>query len=117
MERARAADGEEREVTGVEASADRDAADEVGHARVEDVDDPYRGLLDREAERLGDLLADGLRGERLVELPRAAEEVAGGDAAEHDVRVGHRRLRATASVTRRPRFGARALRTDLEESG
>ena len=53
---------------------------------------------------------------RLVEreLDRAAGEVAGIDAAQHDVGIGHGGLRAAAAVARRAGLGAGAFRPDID---
>ena len=67
-----------------------------------------------EAERRADRLVDG--DARLVgrELDRAAGEVAGIDAAQHDVGIGHGGLGAAAAVARRAGLGAGALRADID---
>src|SRR5439155_7307018 len=116
VERAGAADREEREISRVQPSADGHAADEVGHAGIEDVDDPDRRLFQTEGQRLGDPLSDGLLREAPVELPRTAEEIVRVDAAEDDVRVRHGRVGAPTPVRRGPGLGARALWTDLQEA-
>ncbi len=60
-----------------------------------------------EAEALGEL-ADDPPGRVGVERHLAAEEALGVEAAEHDVRVGDRRLVAAAAVAGRAGHGAGA---------
>src|SRR5207247_3045816 len=115
--RAGTTDREEREISRVQPSAYGHAADEIGHAGIEDVDDPDRRLFQAEGERLGDPLADGLLREAPVEPPRSTEEVIRVDAAEDDVRVRHGRIGAATRVRRGPGLGARALWTDFQEAG
>ena len=117
VKRTGAADRKESEISRVQPSADGHAADEIGHAGIEDVDDPDRRLFQAEGQRLGDALADGLLREAPVELPRSTEEVIRVDAAEDDVRVRHGRIGAATRVRRGPGLGARALWTDFQEAG
>ena len=97
VERAGAAVGHEHEVARVEAAADDLVLQRRRHLRVGDLDDAERRVGDREAERLGDLLADRLLGEVAARLEAAAlafgaEGRLGGDVAEDQVGVGDRRL-------------------------
>ena len=52
VQRAGAAEREDRELARVVSTADGLAANEVGHPRVEDLDDAHRRVLDREPQRL-----------------------------------------------------------------
>ena len=109
-----AAIGEEREVARVDAAADGDGADRVGHAGVDDVEDALRHRLGRKAERCGDLRRPPWSARRQVERHPAAGEVRGVDAAEHGVGVGDRRLGAAAAVAGRAGDRAGALRPDAD---
>ena len=51
-----------------------------------------------------------------VERHAAAEEEAGIVVAEHEIGVGHRRLRAAHAVAGRTGVGARRMRADLEQA-
>ena len=80
VDRAGAAERDEDEVARVVAPVDRDLANQVGHARVDDPLDALRRVLDRDPERLGDLLADGLaRPRSRSSFMPPAEEVVGVD--------------------------------------
>ena len=116
VDRAGAAEGDEDEVARVVAFVDRRLAAEVGHARVDDPLDPLGGVLDRDAERLGDAAADRLDRGGFVELHAAAEEGVGVDEAEDHVGVGDGRLGPTAAVTGRPGDGAGAGRADPQRA-
>jgi hypothetical protein len=60
--------------------------------------------------------SNGAGGERPVERQLSAEEECGIEPAEHEVRVGDRRLLAAPAVAGGSRDCARALRPDLEEA-
>ena len=76
---------------------------------------PQAACSDREAERLGDRRHRALR---RVEIERhaAAEEEARIVVAEHEIGVGHGRLRAAHAVAGRARIGARRMRPDLQQA-
>src|ERR1700686_1990911 len=80
--------------------------------RIDHPPDPGRGLLDREAERAGDLLVDCGEGCSAVGAHSASEEIVGRDDAERYVGVGDGDLSATASVADRSGIGTGAVRTD-----
>ena len=92
MERAGAAEREQREVPRVIASADRLAPDQVGHARVDDLDDSDRDLLHGQPQGTAEPITDRAVGRVTVKRPLATEEGVGVDPSEHDVRVGHGRF-------------------------
>jgi hypothetical protein len=111
-----AAVAEHGEPARVEPALDRDAADQVGHLRVDDLDHRRGRLLRRQPERLRD------RRERLergvgVEPDPSAEEVVRVQPAQHEIRVGDRRFVAARPVARRSGHCAGAARTDLEHAG
>ena len=86
VQRAGAAEGDERELARVVALLDRARADRARHVRVRDREDPLGRLAQAEPELLGELLHRLDRGVA-VELHPAAEEALRIDPAEHDVRV------------------------------
>ncbi len=59
---------------------------------------------------------DGADGEVAVDHEVAAKEAVGVEAAQHHLRVGHRRLGAATAVARRPGIGARRARPDAERA-
>ena len=69
------------------------------------------GLLDRQAETLGDRLEGVLRGVG-VELHAPTEEGRRPDGAHDDMRVGRGRLGAALAIAGRTGIGAGALRAD-----
>ena len=75
MQRAGAAERDEREVARIEAALDRHQADRVGHVRFGDRDDAERRVLEGHAERLRDPCVDRLVRERAGRAARAAQEV------------------------------------------
>ena len=78
--------------------------------------DPVGGVLERRhAERLRDLLSVE-RGERLSRsmVSEPSPNVPVGQVAEHEVRVGDRRLAAAVAVAGGAGHGARAARADLQ---
>ena len=77
VHRAAAAEGDEREVARVVAAADRDELQGIDHVLVGDADHAERRVLDRHAERVGDLLERSPR-QLDVDLDLAAEEVVAG---------------------------------------
>ena len=102
-----AAGHDEREIARIEAAAHADLAHAGRHRDVDDVVDARRGLLEREPERLSDVLLDRSRRSRAVERHPAAEEAPVGQEPEHEIGVGHRRLRAAAPVAGGAGVGAR----------
>src|SRR4029078_9604049 len=106
--RSGAAIGEKGEVARVDAAANGDGADGVGHAGVDDVENALRHRLGGKTELLGDA-GNRLAGETEIEAHAAAGKIGRVDAAEDGVGVGHRRLGAAAAVARRAGSGARAL--------
>ena len=115
VQRARAAEGDEREVARIVAALHRDEAQRAGHVLVDDREDAVGGLLEREVHGVGDLLHGSARALD-VERHLAAQE-ARRQVADDDVRVGHGRLLAALAVGRRARLGAGRLRADAERAG
>ena len=87
----------------------RDRAERAHRRRVREVVDAARGLERREAEPLAER-ADRLLGALARDGQRAGRERPGRDVAEHDVRVGHRRLRRRRGRSRPGPGEAPALR-------
>ena len=110
VNRARTAEGDEAEIAGIVAAADRDQADGVGHVGVGDLDDGVRGAHGVVAEGLADFLCHCSFSGGAIERHRAAEEPCRTEPAEDEIGVGVRRLLAPALVGRRSRIGAHALR-------
>ena len=102
-----AAIGEEREVARVDAAADGDGADRVGHPRVDDVEDALRHRLGVERPRRRGDLRDRLLRQRQVQRHPPAGEVRRVDAAEHGVGVGDRRARSRRGRSRPGRGSSR----------
>ena len=112
VQRSGAAIGDERKVAGIEAALGGDALHRIGHRGRGDPQDSVgrRGRV--HAERLRHALEQRAPGGLDVEPHFAAEEPVGTEPAEHEVRIGHRRLAAAEAIAGRARRGARALRAD-----
>ena len=76
-----AAGGDQGEGRGIVAALDAETLDGVQQVLLEQADDARRRVLDREAERLGELGLDRLARQRAVERDRAAGQRAGPQAA------------------------------------
>ena len=108
MQRAGAAEGDQREVARVEALLHRLGADGVRHVGVDDGEHALGSLVLVDAERLGEVrerLVGALRHKRHL----AAEEVVRIQPAEHEVGIGYRRRTAAPAVAGGAGLGARAL--------
>jgi hypothetical protein len=88
MQRPGATVGDHDEVARVESALGRYARDDVRHRTRGDPDDSVRGLDNADAERLGDLGAQGLGRGLEIEPHLAAEESVGRKTAQDQVRVG-----------------------------
>ena len=108
VQRARAAERQERELARIMAAFDRDEPDRADHVVVDDRKDAARGRIDAHAERLGDAPAHGAMRRLLIEGEAAAEQE-GRQVPEHEMRVGDGRLVAAARVAGGSRIGAGAL--------
>ena len=107
MQRTRTAERDEREPARVDPAFDAHSANCALHRRVDDGDDSRR-VNPRMRERVA-------RGGDL-EPAQTGERGAVVDAAQYEVRVGHRRRSAPASVARGSGVGARALGSDHERA-
>ena len=114
VKRAGAAVGDQAKGGGIQAAIGRDALDRIGHRGNGDAQDAVGGIGEAQAERLGDLLADGASRGRFVELHLATEEAPGVQAPQHQVCVGHRGTGSPQPIARRPRIRAGALRPDAQ---
>src|SRR4029078_7712791 len=103
MQRAGAAERDQRELTRIVTSLDRDHADRTEHLRIDRLDH-VRGLDADEWPR------------SRVGVQLEATRQRRWKAAEQKVGVGDRRRRPAAAVTRRTGIGARALRPDPERA-
>ena len=113
VDRARPAVGKERKVTGISSFLGGDTSQGTHHSRVRESIDAARALDHREREWLGDPL-NRRTGECRGTGDLAIRDRADRHVAEHDVRIGHRRLDPAAVVAGGPGLGARAPRPDLE---
>ena len=103
MQRTCAAERHEREVGRIVPALHRDDTQRAQHLRIDDVDDGRR--IDSRERTLGSAA---------IELDAARQPVR--QAAEQEIRVGHGRLRAAASVTGRPGIRACTLGPDAERT-
>ena len=83
---------------------------------LEQADHAGRGVLDREAERPGELGLDRLARQRAVERDGAAGQRARAQASEHELRIGDGRVLAAQPVGRRSGPRAGALRADMQQA-
>ena len=116
MDRARAAEGQQREGREIDAALGGKHAHLVGHAHVDDAPDSRRSTQHIHAELVGDMLLDGAVRGRDVKFLRAAEKILGVEIAADHVRIGDGRARAAASVAGGAGISARALRADGKEA-
>src|SRR5207237_9843781 len=110
------AESDEDEAASSEAALHRHEPERAHHRRIRDLDDAVRSLDELQPEWLSATVLDGLAGAVDVERHLAAEKVSGIQAAENEVRVGHRRLRTAARVAGRPRISTGALRPDAKNA-
>ena len=96
-----AAEGNERVFARIDSLLDRDGAHGVRHLRVDDREHALGECDVVEAHLRPDRVQGPLRG-LLVQRHASAEEVAGIEPTEEEVRVGDRRLRAPAPVAGGP---------------
>ncbi len=112
MQRARATVGHQGELAWVEAALDRDRPESVPHRRVRNSDHPERCSRRVEPERLRDSGRDRLARALRIQLDAPASKDLRTEPAEHDLRVGHRRLLTAAPVADGAGAGPRAVRAD-----
>ena len=104
-----AAEGHQREVARVDSALDRDDAQGAHHLGVRDPHDALGRGERLEPELVREPRDRGLR-RVLVELDAAGQLRGRAEVAEHQVRVGDRRLGAAAPVAGRPRLRPRRAR-------
>ena len=114
MQRARAAEGDERVVARIMAALDADHPDGPGHVGGDNGDDPLRRRHHVETKRLSEP-SDGGLSEVAADRHAPAQKVGRVEGLEDDVGVGDGRLGAAPAVADRTRIGAGAARADLEE--
>ena len=114
MQRPRPAERHQRIIARIEAALDRDGAHRAHHVGDHDTQNALRGFLHGEAEPPR-RRPDGAPGRGGIERQFAARQPFFGQAAEREVGVGHRGLRAAAAVASRPGIGAGAARADLHQ--
>ena len=114
MQRSGAAEGDERELAGVEAALHGDDAQRALHVRDGDVEDGLRGAPLVAREGLGEA-AGGAERAVEVERHRAAEQAGGREPAEQQVGVGDGEGVA-APVGGGAGVGAGGLRADVERA-
>ncbi len=116
MQRCRATKGDQRELADIE-RAFGNITFAGGNHRFIHHGEYAPGRIDCSfIERFADLLQDRLFRRGAVELHVAAEKTRRIDISEHDIGIGHGRVRTAAPVTGRPRLRAGALRPDLEKA-
>ena len=115
VQRAGAAEGDQRIVAVVDAALDGHQPDGVRHVLGRGLQDRPRRLHRRKPER-GTEPRHRLVRTRRVEGHLAAEEVVGVEAAQHHVGVGHRGLGAALAVAGGAGVGAGAARPDAEQA-
>ena len=113
-ERPVAAEGEQGVVTRVAAPLGRDSANGADHVRGGDTVGAERGVFRRQAHRLRHGALEGLARRLVVELQRAADEMARIEVSEQQVGVGEGWFRAARTVADGARIGACALRPHLQ---
>ena len=111
-QRARPAEGHQREVTLIDAGPGEDLGEGGVHVRHRDAHDALRRLVHAHAERIG-VAADRLLGESGVEAHPAAEKSLGVEKSRDHEGVGERGVHAAAAITSRAGIGAGALRAHL----
>ena len=114
MQRAGAAERDERELARVVAALHGDEPQRAGHRLVRDREDALGGRVERQAGRVGDRLHGRAR---LLDVERhLAADQPRRQVADDDVRVGHRRRLAPAPVGRRAGVGAGRLGADAQRA-
>jgi hypothetical protein len=115
MDRPCPAKCQKRQTAMIDAAVGRMGAGGRRHRFCDDAIDAAGGLRQIRPELVAQLSDCRFR-RRLVERHAAAKEIVGIEQAQHDVGVGHCGLRSAVPVAGRPRCGARAARSDLEEA-
>ena len=116
MNGAGAAEGEERIGAQVLAALDAVHARGGGHVLVDHAVYAPGGLRRGQPHRARHLLLDGATGRLHVEAHAPAQEEAGIEIPEEQIRVGHRRHLAARGIAGRPGIRARAVGADLEQT-
>ncbi len=116
VDRPGAAEPDQSEGSRVEPALDGHQPKCARHRGIGDLHDPERGRDDVHPERVGAAIADRAGRGVNVEVELAAEERFGAEPAEHEVRVGDRRLLAAAAVRGWSRLGAGADRADAQRA-
>ena len=109
VQRARAAERDERKIARIVAAADRDQPHRVGHVGVGDTHDRLRRLMQLHAKFLGNTGAHRVNRLLRIKPDRAARKTF-AEPPEHDIGIGVGRHRVAAAVARRPGIGAGRLR-------
>ena len=116
VERARASEGQQREVARIPASLDRDRADADGHSGDLNPDDGHGRLGRVHPQGSTDMFLDCAARGVHVQAHLAAREIRRIDVAKRHGRVGTGRLHPALAIADRTRIRARAFRTDLESA-
>ena len=107
VKRPGAAESEQRELTRIVASIDRDEPRSTRHVVVCDCENRCRSLLGRETERVADRLREPSTQPLQIGIGGGRCDARGVDPPEQHVGISDRRLLAAAPVTERARAGAR----------
>ena len=105
----------EQEVAWVVTTLDRYFSDRACHVVVDDGVHGARRFLDAEPEWIANVHTQGALGELALECDTPAEWTICIEIAEHEVRVGDRRVGAAPAVAGRAGIGARAVRPNLQQ--
>jgi hypothetical protein len=109
-------EGEQHEVAGIAPALQRHEADGARHLVVGHAHDGGSGRHRVQVQVRADLLVEDLADVIETRAAGHAEQRVGVEPAQHEVRVGDRRLLATAAVGDRSRLGAGALRAYLQDA-
>src|SRR5437588_2553035 len=113
MERTRAAERDQRTLSGIMPLLDGDAANGISHVAVDDGDDALGSLLAAQTQAPGKTV-NSHAGQLGIDRHLAAQEVLWIQPAKEQMGVRHRRLGAAAAVARGTRPRARAPGADPE---
>ena len=116
VHRTRPAEGDQFQASGVATTFGHVHSGGGDHVLVHHPEDAVRRVGHAQAHRLGDDLADCIFGRFAVEAHAPPQEVVRVQIAQQHVRIGDRRLGAALAVAGGARFGARGLRTHLQQA-
>ena len=116
VQRPGAAERQQRELARVDAALDGHHPQRPDHLGVGDVEDPLRALAQARGRARSPSAPTAALGRLASSSSAARERRVGVEVAEHEVRVGDRRLLAAVAVARGPGPGARRARADAQRA-